>query len=139
MSDCIFCSIVAGDMPCARVHEDEQCVAFMDIHPLQRGHILVIPRKHYELLTDMPADEASALAAVLPRLARAVVAATGAEGFNILQANGSCAGQVVSHVHFHIIPRRVGDGLGFRWNAGEYREGEMEKYRRGIQEALEDE
>jgi len=139
MADCIFCRIVAGDMPCARVHEDEQCMAFMDINPLQSGHILVIPRKHYELLTDMPGDDASALAAVLPRLARAVVAATGAEGFNILQANGSCAGQVVAHVHFHIIPRRGGDGLGFRWNAGEYQEGEMEECRQAIQDALEDE
>ncbi len=139
MSDCIFCSIAAGDMPSARVYEDEQCMAFMDIRPLQHGHILVIPRRHYELLTDMPADEASALAAVLPRLARAIVAATGSEGFNILQANGSCAGQVVSHVHFHIIPRRGGDGLGFRWDAGEYQEGEMEEYRRNIQKALADE
>ena len=139
MADCIFCRIVAGDMPCARVHEDEQCMAFMDINPLQSGHILVIPKKHYEFLTDMPGDDASALAAVLPRLALAVVAATGAEGFNILQANGSCAGQVVAHVHFHIIPRRGGDGLGFRWNAGEYQEGEMEECREAIQEALEDE
>lgn len=137
MRDCIFCQIVEGKIPSARIHEDDHCLAFLDINPLQPGHTLVIPKTHYELLTDMPPDAVAAVTSVLPRIARAVVATTHAEGFNILQTNGSCAGQVVGHVHFHIIPRRGGDKLGFRWKAGEYAEGQLEDYCREIKANLE--
>lgn len=118
MTDCIFCKIVAGDIPSVRVWEDDHTVAFLDINPLCAGHTLVIPKVHAERLTDLPAAVAGALLRPVPRLAAAIVAATGAEGFNVLQNNGRCAGQVVQHVHVHIIPRRPGDGLGYRWPAG---------------------
>ena len=120
MSDpsCIFCKIVEGEIPCHKLYEDEHVLAFLDVGPLSRGHSLVVPRSHYDTLDQMPADLAAACMAVMPRLSRAVIAATGAEGWNILQNNHRVAGQAVDHVHFHIIPRDREDGLGFRWPAG---------------------
>jgi len=135
-SECVFCRIVAGELPCYRIFEDDVSIAFLDIGPLAEGHLLVVPKKHYEQITEMPADEVAALARNLPLLARAVVRATGAEGFNILQNNGRCSGQVVMHVHFHIIPRREGDGLGYRWPAKRYPEGRAEQIQRQIVDAL---
>ncbi|MFV1959762.1 MAG: HIT family protein [Planctomycetota bacterium] len=135
-ADCIFCQIVAGRIPSARIHEDDQVLAFLDIGPLQPGHTLVIPKAHHERLTDMPPEAMAALGSVLPVVARAVMEVTQAEGFNVFQTNGACAGQVVGHVHFHVIPRRSDDGLGFRWKPGTYGEGEMEVLRRRIAAAL---
>jgi len=117
MADCVFCKIVAGEIPCTRVFEDETCLAFMDIGPLAPGHTLLIPKKHYEFLGEMPAEEVAHLAGHLPALARAVQEAMGADGLNVLQNNGQVSGQVVPHVHFHLIPRVPGDGLGYRWPA----------------------
>lgn len=125
-SDCIFCKIVAGEIPCSLIMEDEAGMAFLDINPVRPGHALLVPKKHYERLTDMPGEEAGALLAALPRLATAVVKGTGADGFNVFQTNGACAGQVVPHVHFHVIPRKNNDGAGFRWKAGAYGGGEMD-------------
>jgi histidine triad (HIT) family protein len=82
--------------------------------------VLVIPKNHFIQLDEMPPKELATLAEMLPSLSRAVVKAVGAEGYNILQNNGIVSGQAVMHVHFHIIPRREGDGLGYRWNAGKY-------------------
>jgi len=117
--DCIFCKIVAGEIPCTRVWEDEQCLAFMDIGPLADGHTLLIPKKHYEVIGEMPPDEVAHLGRQVPGLARAVEEAMAADGLNVLQSNGSVAGQVVGHVHIHFIPRVPNDGLGYRWPAGE--------------------
>ena len=136
MSDCIFCKIVAGEIPSARVYEDETKLAFMDIGPVQPGHALLIPKKHYERFTDLPDDVAADLARVLPRLARAVVRAADADGFNIFQTNGACSGQVVPHVHVHVIPRRDDDGYSFHWKAGTYAEGELEQWREKIARRL---
>lgn len=115
---CIFCKIVAGEIPCHRLYEDEHVLAFLDIGPLSRGHSLVIPKAHYETIDQMPPELAAACMAVVPRLSRAIVAATGARAWNVLQNNGKIAGQAVDHVHIHIIPRREDDGLGYRWPAG---------------------
>jgi histidine triad (HIT) family protein len=123
---CIFCKIVAGDIPSAKVFEDEHCLSFLDIGPLAPGHLLVIPKRHVERLWDLDRDDAAAIAEVLPKLAKVVVETTGAEGCNILQNNGEVSGQVVPHLHVHVIPRRSGDGLGYRWNAGSYGEGELD-------------
>ena len=136
MPDCIFCRIVKGEIPSSKLIDDEHAFAFMDIGPVSPGHALLSPKKHYERLTDMPADELAALAAHLPRLARAVVTASNAEGFNILQTNGACSGQVVPHVHFHIIPRHTNDGKGWPWPAQKYPPGEMEKMHARLVEAL---
>jgi histidine triad (HIT) family protein len=127
---------VKGEIPSSKLFEDEHALAFMDIGPVSPGHALLIPKKHYERLTDMPADQLAAVTAHLPRLARAVVAATQAEGFNLFQTNGACSGQVVPHVHFHIIPRHTNDGKGWPWRAQKYGPGEMEKMHGRIMEAL---
>lgn len=115
---CIFCRVVAGDIPCYKLYEDDAVLAFLDIGPLSRGHCLVIPKAHYETLDRMPDDLSGRCARLLPRLGAAVVRATGAPGWNVLQNNGAVAGQEVGHVHFHLIPRQNGDGLGYRWPAG---------------------
>jgi histidine triad (HIT) family protein len=117
-ASCLFCKIIAGTIPCHRVHEDAHTLAFLDIGPLSRGHMLVIPKGHYATLDQMPENEAAACAAVMPRLGRALRTVTRCAGWNVLQNNGSVAGQVVHHVHFHLIPRAEGDALGYRWPAG---------------------
>lgn len=121
--DCIFCRIVEGQIPSMKVFESERVFAFLDINPLAEGHLLVIPKRHYERLDEMPAAEVAELAGHLPKLGAAVVAATGAQGYNVLQNNGVCAGQAVDHLHFHIIPRVPDDGLGYRWPAKTYESG----------------
>jgi len=124
-SDCIFCKIVGGEIPAEVICRDEAAVAFMDIGPLAEGHVLLIPTKHYQTLDQMPADEAAAMLKHLPSLVRAVQAATGCEGVNILQNNGRVAHQVVPHVHFHVIPRDEGGAFQFNWPAGKYPDGRM--------------
>jgi len=121
--DCIFCKIVAGQIPCLKVYENGRVLAFLDIGPLSDGHTLVIPKEHYARLEDLPAELAGEIGKVLPKLGAAVVRAVGAPGYNVLQNNGRVAGQLVEHVHFHIIPRQPEDGLGYRWNAKKYPEG----------------
>ncbi len=135
--DCIFCKMVAGEVPSSKVYEDDYCLAFMDIGPLAPGHLLVIPKGHYERLWEMDTDTAKGIAEQLGPLSKAVTEASGAEGCNLLQNNGQASGQVVMHVHFHIIPRKTGDGLGYRWNAGQYAEGEMEAMRQAIADKIE--
>jgi histidine triad (HIT) family protein len=115
--DSIFTRIVKGEIPCHRVFENERVLAFLDITPLSAGHTLVIPKRQVERLEDLPPEDAAEIARQLGAIARRVCAATGAEGYNILQNNGRVSGQEVPHVHFHIIPRQAGDGLGYRWNA----------------------
>ena len=134
--DCIFCKIAAGEIPCAEVLADEASLAFMDIGPLADGHVLLIPRDHYVTLDEMPADVAAAMLAHLPALAKAVRAATGCDGYNVLQNNGPVAHQVVPHVHFHIIPRHSGDAFQFNWPAGEYPEGKCERIADAIRKQL---
>ncbi|MCH7525815.1 MAG: HIT family protein [Planctomycetes bacterium] len=139
MSDsvnCIFCKIVAGDIPAQVVLETPEALAFLDIAPLSDGHTLLVPKQHYTTLHNMPASDLKALTGQLSRLAAAVVRATGVSAYNILQNNGRPAGQVVEHVHFHIIPRTPGDDLGYRWNAKQYKEGKAEELRRRIQSSL---
>lgn len=136
MSDCIFCKIIAGEIPCWKLYDDEHVLAFLDIGPLCEGHCLIIPKKHYVTIDQMPAAEAAACMAVVPKLSEAVVAATGAAGWNVLQNNHQVAGQAVDHVHIHIIPRNEDDGLGFRWPAGELDKDAAKKLQAAITEKL---
>jgi histidine triad (HIT) family protein len=115
MGDTIFSKIIRGEIPCHRVYEDELVLAFLDIGPLARGHTLVIPKEPAPTMDRLSDESAAALGRVLPRLCRAVLAATGATDCNILQNNGESAGQVVMHLHIHIIPKRPGEGLEKRW------------------------
>lgn len=118
-SDCIFCRIVAGEIPAAKVYEDEYGIAFLDLSPMQPGHTLIIPKVHISTLLEVPAHLDAALFSMLRTVAQAVVKATGAQGFNLLQNNGPAAGQTVFHAHWHIIPRFEGDGLR-QWPQGAY-------------------
>ena len=118
MADTIFSKIIAGDIPCHRIYEDDHVLAFLDINPLSAGHTLVIPKEAVATVDKLSDDAAAAIGRVLPRISRAVLAATGATAFNILQNNGAEAHQAVFHVHFHIIPRMGERGLGIGWNTG---------------------
>ena len=114
----IFSKILAGEIPCHRVYEDAHVLAFLDIGPLSDGHLLVIPKEAKAQLHELSDEIAAAIGRVLPRLARAVMAATGCTAYNVLQNNGALAHQAVMHVHFHIIPKYAdGRGLGIGWNA----------------------
>jgi histidine triad (HIT) family protein len=118
MAETIFAKILRGEIPCHRVYEDDKVLAFLDVNPIARGHTLVIPREPAETIHQLSDDASAAIGRVLPRLARAVLAATGATAYNVLQNNGPLAHQAVMHVHFHIIPKYDdGSGLGIGWNA----------------------
>ena len=117
MADTIFSKIIRAEIPCHKVYEDDKVFAFLDIGPLSEGHTLVIPKEPAATLDGLSDDSAAALGRVLPRLCRAVMQATGASAYNVLQNNGAEAHQAVFHVHFHIIPKFEvsGDGLGIVW------------------------
>jgi histidine triad (HIT) family protein len=134
--NCVFCKIVAGDLPAAKLYEDDRILAFLDIGPLSEGHTLVIPKAHYATVADCPPALLSEVAASLGHLARAVVSVTGCEGYNVICNNGRVAGQVVDHLHFHIIPRTHGDKLLGGWHAREYPEGRMETLAQALRERL---
>jgi len=110
-SGCIFCKIVAGDIPCAKVFESETCLAFLDIAPVNAGHVLVLPKGHYSTLMDIPGELGGDLTQTLSKVGKAVMEATGADGLNLMQNNFEAAGQLVHHAHFHLIPRFSDDGL----------------------------
>ena len=112
---CIFCKIVAGELPCFELYQDQATLAFMDINPVHDGHCLVIPKAHYPSVFDIDAEAITAAARVAARLARAVDATLKPDGLNLIQSNGSGAAQSVPHFHFHILPRRSGDGLLVNW------------------------
>ncbi len=116
MADTIFTKILLGEVPCHKVYEDEYVLAFLDVFPLSRGHVLVIPKEPAETLDQLSDDSAAALGRCLPRICRAVVAVTGCPDYNVLQNNGAPAHQAVFHVHFHIIPKPSDvAGLGVHW------------------------
>jgi histidine triad (HIT) family protein len=118
MAETIFSKIIAGEIPCFRVYEDELVFAFLDINPLSKGHTLVIPKEPAETIDQLSDEAAAAIGRALPRISRAVLQATGAQAFNILQNNGATAHQAVMYVHFHIIPKYAdGSGLGIGWPA----------------------
>ncbi len=111
MSDCIFCKIVSGEIPCARVYSTDKVLAFLDIAPISKGHTLVIPREHYENLWEVPASLGEEILQALQKIGKAIMDATGATGINVVMNNHASAGQVVPHAHWHLIPRLEGDGL----------------------------
>lgn len=137
MADTVFSRIIRGEIPCHRVYEDEHVLAFLDVNPLCPGHTLVIPKEAAETLDLLSDEAASAVGRVLPRIARAVLKATGTKDFNILQNNGAAAHQAVFHVHFHIIPKHTdGRGLGIKW-AAEKLDGDVGKsLAAGIRDAM---
>jgi histidine triad (HIT) family protein len=115
--NCIFCKIVHGQIPAAMVYEDAEVMAFLDISPIEKGHVLVVPRQHWEVIMDAPEALVQHTVCVVQKVARALMA-NGAIGVNVLQNNYAAAGQVVPHLHVHVIPRYT-DSERF-WTGGRY-------------------
>ena len=113
--DCLFCRIVSGELPSTRIDEDERTVAFMDINPATRGHVLVVPREHSADITEIAAEDLAAVAAMGQRLAVRQKERLGADGVNLLNSCGRVAWQTVFHFHLHVIPRYAGDPLRLPW------------------------
>ncbi|MBQ4479347.1 MAG: HIT family protein [Victivallales bacterium] len=111
--NCVFCKIIAGEIPATKVYEDDKVLAFLDIAPFNYGHTLVIPKIHCHCFTEIPPDTLAAMMAAAQKLAVAVMRATGAPAYNLLMNNGQVAGQEVPHAHLHIIPRLVDDTVSF--------------------------
>lgn len=111
MRDCVFCRIVADRSKAAIVHEDGATLAFMDPRQANEGHLLVIPKRHVETVWDLDEETAAELFRVVPRIARALRDSLNLSGLSIWQSNGKAGGQEVPHVHIHLMPRHVGDGL----------------------------
>lgn len=118
--DCVFCRIIEGRIPSTEVLRTDDVLAFLDIGPIVKGHVLVIPREHFECLPDLPADVLHRVMEVVQRVSAALFKEFKADGVNVFQANGAAAGQVVPHVHFHVIPRFNDDGHHWNWKSKTY-------------------
>jgi len=136
MDGCVFCKMVAGEIPVAKVYEDDAVFAFLDIGPISDGHTLVIPKQHCTRIHECEPDALADVASRLGRIAEAVMTAVDADGYNVLSNNGSVAGQVVDHLHFHIIPRKTGDAVFMEWPSYRYKAGQIEKIAAKIRENL---
>ncbi|NIA20409.1 MAG: HIT domain-containing protein [Anaerolineaceae bacterium] len=134
--DCVFCRIVAGGIPSTMVAESDLAYAFMDIGPISKGHTLVIPKDHYVTLDDMPAEVTAAIYELAARIGPVLQKTVGAEGLNVLQNNGRVAGQVVMHVHVHLIPRWSDDGLKWPWPARQADLGELKRIADSVKSQL---
>lgn len=113
--DCIFCKIIRGEIPCFKVHEDEKTLAFMDINPIAAGHALIVPKFHTPNIYEASAEWLGPVMGTVSKVARAVRDEVKPDGINILQANDKGAAQSVFHIHFHVIPRMLEDGLTMNW------------------------
>ncbi len=133
--DCIFCKIITGELPATKVYEDNDCLAFLDIYPVNPGHTLLIPKQHYDDLLSTPSEVVGKLYQAAQKVARGVMVGVGADAFNLGLNNGRAAGQVVFHTHIHIIPRLSADGLAL-WKQNEYKEGQMAEVGKKISQAL---
>jgi len=133
---CIFCKIAGHEIPARVALDDPEVMAFLDINPLSPGHLVVIPKYHCATIDELPVSDAQQLGGALPRLVAAVRSLPGVGGVNVLQNNGSCAGQVVGHVHVHVIPRAEQDGLGYRWNTTEYAPGQADRVLEQLQSIM---
>jgi histidine triad (HIT) family protein len=136
MEDCIFCKIIRGEIPSARILENETVLAFLDINPVSKGHTLVIPKDHYATFPEMPTEVVAALGQALQKIGEAVKSQLNSAGFNILLNNDRAAGQLIDHSHFHLIPRNLGDGVMDWPPVRPYAEGEMEAVRAAIESAI---
>jgi len=119
--------MVAGQIPVTKIYEDEVILSFLDISPISDGHTLVIPKRHFETLHDCPSELLGQIGSRLGRIAKAIAAGMNSQGYNVLCNNGRAAGQLVGHLHFHIIPRNTGDGLFGRWPSYKYPQGKIKE------------
>jgi len=135
MKDCIFCKIVAGEIPCNKVYEDDNTLVFLDIKPVNEGHCLVISKEHFENILETPDEHLKEMVLTAKKVAKAVMTATKAQGFNTTMNTKEAAGQAVKHVHFHIIPRFNNDGLKL-WPQHSLEEKEMQEIAKKIKAAV---
>ena len=119
MENCIFCKIIAGEIPSATVYEDDDVKAILDVNPAARGHVIVLPKKHASDVFSIPDEDLSKAICVAKKVAAALKEAYKCDGVNILQNNGEAAGQTVFHLHIHVIPRFEGDNISVKWKQGE--------------------
>jgi histidine triad (HIT) family protein len=133
--DCIFCKIIAGDLPSYIVYDDEKVMAFFDILPISQGHTIVAPKTHVADLESLSEEDLSAMTQVIKKIGKAMIEGLGVKGNSVFLDNKSAANQHVPHVHFHIVPRAEGDGLE-RWPSNGYGEGEAEFCLKQVKEKL---
>ena len=136
MDDCIFCKIIEGKIPAAKVYEDTKTLAFLDIMPANKGHCLVIPKTHSQNLVDINEDDLVALLKTAKKIAKAMSLSFGNASFNIVMNNGKEAGQVVNHAHIHLIPRFQKDRLRIKWSHLKYEGDEMKEYANNIRKFI---
>jgi len=127
VDDCLFCKMVAGQIPVTKIYEDDVILSFLDIGPISDGHTLVIPKQHFEKLHECPAELLGQVFTRIGKIAGAVVTAMNSDGYNLLCNNGRAAGQLIEHLHFHIVPRNAGDGIFNRWPSLKYEGGKIEE------------
>ncbi|VVC00682.1 HIT domain protein [uncultured archaeon] len=133
---CIFCKIISGEVPSKILYSDEISVAFLDAFPASKGHCLIVPRKHYPTLLDIPETELKALIAIVQKIGSAAMKAAKADGFNVLQNNFPAAGQAIPHLHFHIVPRFKDDGKKLHLGSLKGEEEELKKLESEIKRHL---
>ena len=126
--DCIFCKIVRNEIPSSRILESDKFIAFLDVHPVNKGHTLVVSKEHLETLLDIPENTLKDMMAAAKKIAKSMRKVLKADGVNIGMNNFAAAGQEVMHAHIHVIPRFENDGL-HHWPSKNYEEGEMDKVR----------
>lgn len=133
---CVFCKIVSWETPSQRVYEDDKYIAFLDINPIQYGHTLIVPREHYANLLETPEETLADMIKIVKKIAPAVMQAMSAPAFNLGVNTGEESGQIIHHVHFHIIPRYANDGLKNWHGRNRYAEGEMGATAKKIRELV---
>ena len=134
--DCIFCSIISGEIPSTTIYENSKFKVIMDIAPANKGHVLILPKEHYDNIYDIDTATAGELFELAVMTARALKSVLDCDGMNILQNNGTVAGQTVFHFHMHIIPRYEGDTVNIGWKELSYEDGEMEQLREAIRKEM---
>jgi len=133
--DCIFCKIIAGEIPSYKIYEDDKVVAFFDILPISHGHTIIASKKHTRDIEGLSEEEISAMAIVIKKIGKAIMEGLAVKGYSVFLDNKSAANQHISHTHFHLVPRAEGDGLE-RWPQSGYEEGEAEHYLKKIKAKL---
>ena len=136
MNDCIFCKIAAGEIPSATIYEDDDFRVILDLGPATKGHALILPKKHYADITEIPEDLLSRAAVLAKKIVTFMMKALPCDGYNVVQNNGEAAGQTVFHFHMHIIPRYEGDGQNINWVPGTSEAEERERVAQQIRSGL---
>lgn len=138
MQDCLFCKIINKEISSDIVYEDDALMCFLDIHPVNPGHVLVVPKSHFANLEDLPDEYNSKLLSSIKKMILIIKQDLGYEAVNLLLNNGTAAGQMIPHVHFHVIPRKTGDGYK-HWHGQDYEDGQAAEIAGKIKRAINNE